>query len=168
MRYGAILLVAFLLVPSALSAQTAEKDAVLTTVNKLFDGMRTRNAALILSAFDESARLVRVGEQNGAPAVTLLPLDRFAAAVVAAKPGDVLGRRLSNPEVRIDGNLAQVWSAYTFHLNGALHHCGIDAFMLLKVGDTWKITQIADTERKDCGGSEKEGELRIENSECRK
>ena len=150
MRYYATLLVVFLMVPSALSAQTAEKDAVLATVNKLFDGMRTRNAALLLSAFDESARLVRVGERNGVPAVTLLPLDRFADAVVGAKPGEVWDERLSDPEVRIDGNLAQVWSDYTFRLSGTLHHCGIDAFMLLKVGDTWKITQIADTERKDC------------------
>ncbi|HVB38256.1 MAG TPA: nuclear transport factor 2 family protein [Vicinamibacterales bacterium] len=150
MRYYATLLVVFLMVPSALSAQAAEKDAVLATVNKLFDGMRTRNAPLLLSAFDESARLVRVGERNGVPAVTLLPLDRFADAVVGAKPGEVWDERLSDPEVRIDGNLAQVWSDYTFHLSGTLHHCGIDAFMLLKVGDTWKITQIADTERKDC------------------
>ncbi len=152
MRYGTMLLIALLMVPAALSAQSADKDAVLTTVNKLFDGMRTRNAELILSAFDESARLVRVQDRDGVPAVTLLPLDRFAQAVVAAKPGDVWDERLSDPEVRVDGNLAQVWSPYTFRLNGTLHHCGIDAFMLLKVGDTWKITQIADTERKDCGG----------------
>jgi len=49
--------------------------------------------------------------------------------------------------VRIDGNVAQVWAYYTFHRNTTFSHCGIDAFMLAKVGSTWKITQLADSRR---------------------
>ena len=82
---------------SSVQAQPSEKDAVLATVNKLFDGMRTRDRALLLSAFDESARLVRVRDQSGTPAVTSLPMDRFADSVVAAKAGDVWDERLSDP-----------------------------------------------------------------------
>ncbi|MDE3156047.1 MAG: nuclear transport factor 2 family protein [Acidobacteriota bacterium] len=151
LRECALVLVVSLAVTAVLSAQGSERAAVLATVNKLFDGMRTRNSALILSAFDESAQLVRVSDRNGVPAVAPMPIARFAAAVAGAKAGDVWDERLSSPQVRIDGNLAQVWSPYTFHLNGVLHHCGTDAFMLLKVGGTWKITQVADTER-TCGG----------------
>ena len=55
--------------------------------------------------------------------------------------------RIWDPEVRIDGDLAQVWAYYTFHRNGAFSHCGVDAFMLLKVGGEWKITQLADSRR---------------------
>ncbi len=56
---------------------------------------------------------------------------------------------MRDPEVRIDGTLAQVWAFYTFRLNGTLSSCGTDAFMLLKVGPTWKITQVADTQRRE-------------------
>src|SRR5215471_1329500 len=149
MRCKVSLVLCLLVSLSAVRAQPSEKDAVLATVNKLFDGMRARDRALLLSAFDESARLVRVRDQNGLPAVTSLSMDRFADSVVAAKAGDVWDERLRDPEVRIDGTLAQVWGFYTFRLNGNITSCGTDAFMLLKVGATWKITQVADTQRRD-------------------
>ena len=55
--------------------------------------------------------------------------------------------RIYDPEVKIDGTVAQVWAYYTFHRNDTFTHCGIDAFMLVKVGSTWKITQLADSRR---------------------
>ena len=65
----------------------------------------------------------------------------------SAPAGDVWNERIYDPEVRIDAGVAQVWAYYTFHRNGTFSHCGIDAFMLVKVGDAWKITQVADTRR---------------------
>jgi hypothetical protein len=72
---------------------------------------------------------------------------RFAAAIAGAKAGDVWNERIFDPEVRIDADLAQVWAYYTFHLNKQFSHCGVDAFMLRKVGGAWKITQLADSRR---------------------
>jgi hypothetical protein len=40
-----------------------------------------------------------------------------------------------------------VWGYYTFHRKNVFNHCGVDAFMLLKVGNEWKITQLADSRR---------------------
>jgi hypothetical protein len=59
----------------------------------------------------------------------------------------VWNERIFDPEVRIDGDVAQVWAYYTFHRNKTFSHCGVDAFMLLKVGSEWKITQLADSRR---------------------
>jgi hypothetical protein len=59
----------------------------------------------------------------------------------------VWNERIYDPEVRIDGNVAQVWAYYTFHMNSTFNHCGVDAFMLVKLGTAWKITQLADTQR---------------------
>ena len=36
---------------------------------------------------------------------------------------------------------------YTFHLNGALRHCGADSFEFVKLKGEWKITQLADSRR---------------------
>lgn len=126
-------------------AQEAERAAVLTTVQKVFDGMRTRDTLLIQQAFDSSARLLRV-TGGAAPSIRGISASRFGGIVRNAKEGDVWNERIYDPEVRVDGNIAQVWGYYTFHLNATFSHCGVDAFMLLKVGDTWKITQLTDTE----------------------
>ena len=135
--------------PERAAAQTsADTAAVLATVTSVFKAMHDRDTVLLKSVFDTSARLVGLS-RRGTPSVSLVTPSRFGAALVGAKPGDVWNEKMINPEVRIDGTIAQVWGYYTFHLNDTFSHCGVDAFMLVKVGDTWKITQLADTERKD-------------------
>ena len=129
------------------SAQdAADRAAVIATVQKVFDAMRTRDTALLTQAFDSTARLVGVS-RRGTPAVTLTSPSQFGAALSRAPAGDVWNERIFDPEVRIDGDVAQVWAYYTFHRNGTFSHCGVDAFMLMKVGTTWKITQLADSRR---------------------
>jgi len=140
--------IAFLtLVAAPAHAQDAERTAVLATVQKVFDAMRTRDTALLRQAFDTSARLSGVSTRGPAPSVRLTAPAAFGGAIASAPAGDVWNERIYDPEVRIDGDVAQVWAYYTFHRNKTFSHCGVDAFMLLKVGNDWKITQLADSRR---------------------
>jgi hypothetical protein len=144
-----VLALAVCAAPCTAAAQTSDREAILATVQKVFDAMRTRDTSLFSQAFDSSARLVGVSNRGGTPAVTLTTPGQFAAAISRAPAGNVWNERIYDPEVRIDLPVAQVWAYYTFHLNSTFSHCGIDAFMLVKVGDAWKITQIADSRRTD-------------------
>jgi len=130
-----------------LRAQEGERAAVLATVQKVFTAMRTRDTALLRQAFDTSARLAGVSTRGGPATVRLTAPSAFGAAIASAPTGDVWNERIWDPEVRIDGDLAQVWAYYTFHRNSTFSHCGTDAFMLLKAGTEWKITQLADSRR---------------------
>ena len=49
--------------------------------------------------------------------------------------------------MKTDGDIAFVWAPYTFYLDGAVRHCGVNAIDLLRDGTGWKITQVADTRR---------------------
>lgn len=124
----------------------ADRSAILTAVQKVFDAMRTRDTALLSQAFDSTARLVGVSAR-GTPALTLTAPSQFGASIARAPAGDVWNERIFDPEVRIDGTVAQVWAYYTFHRNATFSHCGVDAFMLAKVGTAWKITQLSDSRR---------------------
>ena len=146
---GAIGLAPVVATPRAAVAQSTDRDAVLAVVQQVFDAMRTRDTSLLSRAFDSTARLVGVSTRTGAPAVTLTLPSAFGAAIARAKPGDVWNERIYDPEVHIDKDVAQVWAYYTFHLNSTFSHCGVDAFMLVKVGTAWKITQLADSRRTD-------------------
>lgn len=150
MRLAPVIAFAALLgsAPTRAGAQDAERTAVLATVQKVFDAMRTRDTALLRQAFDTSARLAGVsGRGGGPPSVQLTSPSRFGAAIASAPAGAVWNERIYDPEIRIDGDLAQVWAYYTFHRGNTFSHCGVDAFMLLKVGGEWKITQLADSRR---------------------
>jgi hypothetical protein len=148
-RFGcSLVLLSISLSATPLAAQDADRAAVLTVVNNVFTAMRTRDTALLRLQFDTSARLIGVA-RRGSPRVTLTSPTAFGNAFAGAPAGNVWNERMYDPEVKIDGNVAQVWGYYTFHLNDKFSHCGVDAFMLLKVGDAWRITQLADTERSD-------------------
>jgi hypothetical protein len=125
-------------------AQDPERASVIAVVQKVFDAMRTRDTVLLNSAFDTTARLVGVGRDG---ALSLTTPSRFGAALTRAPAGDVWNERIFDPEVRIDGDVAQVWAYYTFHRNKEFSHCGVDAFMLRKLGSQWKITQLSDSRR---------------------
>lgn len=48
-----------------------------------------------------------------------------------------------DPEVRVQGHLAMVWLPYDFYVDGEWSHCGVDAFILLRRPDGWRIASIA-------------------------
>lgn len=48
-----------------------------------------------------------------------------------------------DPEVRVGGHLAQVWLPYDFYVDGEWSHCGVDAFILLRTSEGWRIAAIA-------------------------
>jgi len=142
-RLSAILL-AFAVSATGAGAQDPESVKVMAVVQKVFDAMRTRDTSLLSVAFDTSARLVGVGRDG---ALSLTTPSRFGAAIARAPAGDVWNERIFDPEVRIDGDVAQVWAYFTFHRNKEFSHCGVDAFMLRKLGAQWKITQLSDSRR---------------------
>jgi hypothetical protein len=139
--------------PAAAAASVdtaAERAAVMAVITKMFDGMRTRDTAAMRAAFDTNVALVSVGRtREGTPMARREPMDGFIKGVAAAPAGKVLDERLFNPVVHIDGALANVWVEYDFVFDGKFSHCGVDAFMLAKLADGWKIVSLADTRRRE-------------------
>src|SRR4051812_22708867 len=135
-------------VPRASGAQgTAEGEskAVLATVQRLFDAMRSKDTAAFREIFDPSAKLVGMRTRpDGEQVVQVLPWDRFGAFMVSDQRTPWIERAWS-PEVRIRGTLATAWAEYDFHFGQTPSHCGVDAVQLLKTPAGWKIMSIADT-----------------------
>jgi hypothetical protein len=65
------------------------------------------------------------------------------------KPEQVWNEKMNFDQILIDGNLAQVWGSYTFHIGTNFSHCGTDNITLVKHADGWKIVYLIDTSRKD-------------------
>jgi hypothetical protein len=132
---------------AAQSAQSVE-DEVMKPVRQLFDGMRARDTTVMRAALHAEARLLGTSGGPGRPAVRLVPIDRFLASIAAATRS--LDERIWDWEVRVDDNLATVWTKYDFLVDGEFSHCGVDAFQLVRTAPgEWKIIQIADTQRRE-------------------
>jgi hypothetical protein len=137
-------LVMLALTASPLAAQNAaEKEAVLKTVNQLFDGMRKHDSAMVRGAFAAEGRLLSISEKDGS--LRVITPEQFATAVGRAAGTPPWNEPIYDPEVRIDAKVATVWTWYDFLAGDKWSHCGIDAFQLAKLADGWKITQLVDT-----------------------
>jgi hypothetical protein len=121
------------------------KDAaeVLGVVNRLWEAMRTNDSVMARSVFDSTAKLARILDQNGNRSVRWSGPDGFVRAVGSAKEPWI--ERMVAPEVRIDGNLASVWTWYDFSVGGKVSHCGYDSIELARMTTGWKIIYLADT-----------------------
>ncbi len=140
---AAALLVAALLGPTPrLAAQADEEKVVMQVVHDLFDGMREKDANKIRGVFAEGARLGRVGRDG---AVSYTAAEQFAMTIGSIEAS--LDERIWDWEIRIDGNVAQVWTKYDILIDSNFSHCGIDAFQLFNLDGEWRIVHLADTQR---------------------
>lgn len=125
-----------------------EMPAVVEAVDQLFLGMRTRDTSLLRELLAEDARLIAVTNAGVRPSTAGAFLNRITA------PGGELHERMWDPEVRIEGPIATVWTPYDFHIGGEFSHCGIDAFQLTQSEGRWEIVSIIYTVQTDgCGVS---------------
>ncbi len=138
------------LIPTTGMAQSAH-DEPMAAVTRFFEGMMASDTTLITSTLHPEARLMTaLVKPDGSPAIATTPIPAFLGGVAGAAAGS-LDERLYDVEVRVDGTMASVWAPYRFYLNGDFSHCGINQFVLVKIGDLWQILQIVDTRRRaDC------------------
>jgi cyanophycinase len=129
-----------------LPRSTTDEREVVATVQKLFDAMRTRDTAAVRAVLHPDARLFSTPATGPGPLRSTSVTD-FMNSVAGATA--VFDERFRDPEVRLDGNLASVWTYYDFRRGEQFSHCGTDAFHLAKAEAGWKILQIAWTTRQD-------------------
>jgi hypothetical protein len=134
------------LVPPAPAQAQSDEQAILTVVNHFFDGMRTRDTALLRSTVLPSTMLVTAAGPNGLNQPGSIDgfIDRIGKGT--GPGGD---ERIKDPKVEIDNPLATVWAYFTYTRGGEtkINHCGYDLFLLRKGPDGWKIFNVADTHR---------------------
>lgn len=132
---------------SSLAAQAAASDekAVVARLQALLDGLAKRDRAMMAAQLlpGGGATLMRKGK----------PVQMTFEAFVdrLSTPGtDTREERIHNPLVRVDRDIAIIWTPFEFLTNGKVDHCGTDIVNLVKVDGQWLISFVADTSRTDC------------------
>lgn len=126
-------------------------EEVLKPIHLLFEGMKEADSAKVKKAFLYEATMFTSYKNNkGVEIFEEMEVDEFVA-VIAKKPKDQPQwiEKLYNTSIKVDGNIAQVWTEYSFFVGEQFIHCGVDAIQLVKTNGAWKILQIVDTRRKE-------------------
>ncbi len=146
----ALLLAATPLAAQAPAASPDERD-VMAVVVKLFDGLRAGDSAMVRSTFDTAATMATAVIRPTGEAMYRFDADGITgfANAVGTPHDKVWDEKLWDVQVRIDRNLATVWTKYAFFLGADFSHCGVDAFTLAKGAEGWKIIFLADTRQRE-------------------
>lgn len=123
-----------------------EARLALQVLERFFDGMRTRDTALMRRQVLPDVMLLSAGGPRGLGAP--LPMDQFIAGI-GRSTGEPLNEQLIAPEVRVDGRFASIWTRYTFALGQTVQHCGVDAVHLVRGEGGWKIAFLSDSRREE-------------------
>jgi len=129
------------------NAQSAE-DSVKASVNQLFEGMKNVDPELIKNSFADTAVLQTiVRSADGKVIVKNESVAGFASSISKQTKG-ALDEQIQFESIKIDGDLASVWTPYKFYFSGKLSHCGVNSFQLVRIKSVWKIQYLIDTRRR--------------------
>ena len=133
------------------TAQTPEAD-VRKVVDRLFDGMRSGDSAMVRSVFLKSNLFTSISK-NATDSVIVRSdgdAEGFIRAVRTPR-NEIWDEKISNVKIDIDGPMSVVWAPYKFYRGDTFSHCGVNVFILIHTVNGWKIREITDTRRKtDC------------------
>lgn len=146
-----VLWVVALALSVGLRAQSASPEAeVKACLQAMFDGMRAADSAAVRQVFLPEARLqtAAIDAATGQTKVQSADIGQFCSRL-SRTPAGALDERLGHTVILVDGPLATAWTNYYFFLNGALSHCGVNAFQLVRMPEGWRILQVTDTRRRN-------------------
>lgn len=126
-----------------------EEVAIQQVIATLFEGMKEKDLSKIEVAFLGDAMMQTViASAEGATTGTNTAQDFFNR--IATTPAEtILDEQILDYQIKVDGQMAAVWTPYRFYVNGAFSHCGVNSFQMVKTSVGWKITYIIDTRRKE-------------------
>ena len=136
--------VLMLLFPLFLFGQnpTKDEDQIKAVILKTFSAMKSVDSVALKSCFTEKALLHISQVRPEGTIVREVPIANFVKNVMTRKAGDMDERVLSWGPILIDHEIATAWVPYEFYLNGKFTHKGVDAFILVKIGEEYKIQTL--------------------------
>lgn len=133
-------IIAFASSAPRLSAQTSDEAAVRRTAKVLLQAISARDTATLRELMYPGTPTVSVRMVGDSTVKRWQTRDEMLRAVAEADVEFL--ERMWDPEVRVSGDIATVWTPYDFYIDRRFSHCGIDAFQLMRDGDRWKVVSI--------------------------
>jgi hypothetical protein len=115
------------------------EDEVLAVVETLFQAMADRDPDLVGEVLFADGQFVVVQvAPDGAIRTRVSSHEDFVGLIAAADRPII--ERFWDPEVRVHGPLAMVWTPYDLFRGDEFSHCGVDVFTLVRTDEGWKIS----------------------------
>jgi hypothetical protein len=127
----------------------SDEQKVTERVQQLFTAMFNGDSIGARSCFTDKAIMQTIGmDKSGNSVIQTGSVDAFTSFVGKQAKGTA-DERIKFDDIKIDGDMALVWTPYEFYYQQKFSHCGVNSFMLFRHKGEWKINYIIDTRRKE-------------------
>jgi len=131
------------------SAQQTEEENIKNVISLFFKGIHEGDTLLINQTIARDLKIQTIYTND--EGITVLRTDEvthFLNNIASKNPESNWDEKLLSYSIKIDNNMANVWTPYEFYYNGIFSHCGVNSFQLFKENNHWKIIYLIDTRRK--------------------
>lgn len=129
-----------------------EELAIKKVIKTFFKGLHTGDSTLMKTTLHEDIKIQTTSTNK--KGLHILDTDskiKLLTSVANKKPEHIYLEKLLSFDIKIDGNLASVWTPYEFYFNEKFSHCGANSFQLFNNNGNWQIIYLVDMRRrKNC------------------
>jgi PBP1b-binding outer membrane lipoprotein LpoB len=131
----AALLLFLVLVSCNARISNKEEQEVLDCLNQMFDAMHRKDIPTLKELLMDNGQYHSINNQTGK--ITCKTFHGFITDLTNTEL--VFTEKLIHPEVKVNSNIAIIWSEYEFKVNHKRSHLGVELFSFIKINNKWKI-----------------------------
>ena len=133
----------------AIAQQDNEKQAIKKVIETFFEGLHKGDSAVMATTLHKEIKIQTTrNNREGERLLFSETREKLLENVSKKKPTDVYEEKLLSYDIKVDGNLASVWTPYEFYFNGSFSHCGANSFQLFNNNGNWQIIYLVDMRRR--------------------
>ena len=131
------------------SQEKSNKALIKQTIDTFFEGLHKGDSTIIASTLHKTVKIQTTAtNKEGKKLLKTETRAELLKAIASKKTEDTYLEKLLSYDIKIDGNLASVWTPYEFYYNGNFSHCGANSFQLFDNNGKWEIIYLVDMRRR--------------------
>lgn len=145
-----ITILVFFVISVAVNGQSSlEEKNIKETISTFFKGLHNGDSTIIKSTLHTSIKIQTTSvNKEGKKILKTETKNQLLRAIASKKVSDIYFEKLLSYTIKVDGNLASVWTPYEFYYNGKFSHCGANSFQLFNNKGKWEIIYLVDMRRR--------------------
>ena len=144
-----IILIAFVFSITINAQKKDEEKAIKKVIETFFNGLHKGDSILIKNTLHNKIKIQTTStNKEGKNILKTETKKQLLTSIANKNPEHIYLEKLLSFDIKIDGNLASVWTPYEFYFNGKFSHCGANSFQLFNNNGNWEIIYLVDMRRR--------------------
>lgn len=127
-----------------------DSESAKQTIIDFFEAFHQQDSTKLRSYVSDGIIMQSIGQdKDGNTQLSTTDFDKFVKSITSIPKDNSFEEKLLDFSIKVDGQMANVWTPYEFWYNDNFSHCGVNSFQLLKKEGEWKIIYLVDTRRRE-------------------